>query len=497
MATAAQAQTTILFPTELIDIDEDRQRKDLGDLQPLADAISVRGLINAICIHEPGPDGRAKLVAGERRLRAIRDLLKWPQIEAKIYERLSRVEAELIELQENIQRRNLTWQEEALATERYHDLKSQELQQAVKGLRDPIPWTALGTANDLGKSEKHVRAIFRVAASLRQQDAEIMGATTLRGAINLLASRAERARAAATVRGLAIVGAPMLPPIVSAGASREENTKRALEAMFAPQPEEIADAPDLEDTTALEAALATAMEEERSDPFILAGDFLEWADAYAGPKFDLLHIDFPYGKGYAGSRTRRTGKATFAPRYADNPEVFWNLLAGFLDLQDNLAFPVAHALFWYDMPFYQPIIDLFAEAGWELVAPYPLVWTKGYLGVASDPDMRPRHCYETALLFQRGGRKLVRLDKDHFEYASRDPNKLHLNQKAYPMLRHFLSMLVDGNTAVLDPTCGSAMALRAAKDLGSPRVFGVELDASSAEMARYTMIKPEEELTND
>ena len=44
------------------------------------------------------------------------------------------------------------------------------------------------------------------------------------------------------------------------------------------------------------------------------------------------------------------------------------------------------------------------------------------------------------------------------------------------MLRHFLSMMVDENTLMLDPTAGSGASLRAADSLGAKHCFGLELD---------------------
>jgi len=57
------------------------------------------------------------------------------------------------------------------------------------------------------------------------------------------------------------------------------------------------------------------------------------------------------------------------------------------------------------------------------------------------------------------------------------------------MLRHFLQMLVDKNTTVLDPTCGSGSALAASLQLGSPRVLGVELDPENADVARHIVAR--------
>jgi hypothetical protein len=44
-----------------------------------------------------------------------------------------------------------------------------------------------------------------------------------------------------------------------------------------------------------------------------------------------------------------------------------------------------------------------------------------------------------------------------------------------PMLRHFFEMFVDEHTIMLDPTCGSGTALRAAEALKAKYVLGVEI----------------------
>jgi len=51
------------------------------------------------------------------------------------------------------------------------------------------------------------------------------------------------------------------------------------------------------------------------------------------------------------------------------------------------------------------------------------------------------------------------------------------------MLRHFMEMFVDENTTLLDPTCGSASALRAAESLGARHVLGLEKDEEYAKGA--------------
>ncbi|RPJ86300.1 MAG: hypothetical protein EHM18_06930, partial [Acidobacteria bacterium] len=234
----------------------------------------------------------------------------------------------------------------------------------------------------------------------------------------------------------------------------------------------------------LQANLIRELEADPASP-IITDSFLTWAEAYEGPKFDVLHVDFPYGMDYAGSNTRATGRAHIVPTYADSPDIMWELVEALLTWQDKLAYETAHMMFWFDMRFYQPLVDSFANSGWKLVQPHPLIWHKPYQGVASDTKRRPRHTYETALLLSRGDRKLCKLDQDVF--VGRNDEKLHMNQKPQDMLRHFLRMLVDRNTTVLDPTCGSGSALAAALQLGAPRVLGVELDAENADVARHVV----------
>jgi ParB-like chromosome segregation protein Spo0J/DNA modification methylase len=464
---------TVERPVASIIVDrESRQRTTLDkDIKALSEQIERAGLINPIVIHEDG-----RLIAGERRLEAHK-LLGYKNIRCSIFETMSENDAFLIELQENLARRQLCWQDEAKAVLDYHEMR-----------RKVIPmWTNRATSQDIGCSEERVRLYTTVAKLLG--DPDVAGCTTLQGAFNLLKGRAERAQAAAQNRGLQI--ASVLPEIISAG-TKDERTA-AVDAIISGVDITTLDTETTHDPFAILEAGKLAEEslianrEAADDDYspIITGDFLEWVQDYDGPKFDVLHIDFPYGKSYTGSNTRKTGKSHIAPRYADDPDIYWNLLEGLLQHIDKIAFPIAHIIFWFDMDYYAATRESFERADWKLVQPHPLVWAKPYEGVAADPRRRPRHCYETALLLQRGDRKITKLDQDFF--VGRTDEKLHINQKPVDMLKHFLSLVVDEHSAVLDPTCGSGSALAAAKDLRAARILGLELDPSNAEIARFVV----------
>lgn len=450
---------------------ETRQRRTLDkDIDALAEQIDRAGLINAIVIHSDG-----RLVAGERRLEAHKKLGR-QKIRCTIFESLAPHDAFLIELQENLARRQLNWQDEAKAVLDYHHMRKSKVPE----------WTLRASAMDIGCSEERVRLYTTVAKYLN--DPDVAGCQTMQGAFNLLRGRAERAQAAAQNRGLQIANAL---PDISAVATKEDRTAAVTSLISGGSLDDITITERdpfaiLEAGKVAEESLAAQQEIEADDYSpIITGDFLEWVADYDGPKFDVLHVDFPYGKGYSGSNTRKTGRAHVAPRYADDPDVHWALLEGLLEHQDKIAFPIAHILYWFDMDYYAAVRESFERSGWTLVQPHPFIWAKPYQGNAADPKRRPRHCYETCLLFSRGDRRLARLDQDFF--VGRTDEKLHINQKSMDMLKHLLSMFVDEHSAVLDPTCGSGSALAAARDIGAARILGLELDASNAEVARFVV----------
>lgn len=468
-----------LVEISTIQVPPDRQRKNARADEGLVNSIRERGLINPIILR----DGNT-LVAGERRLDAFKQL-QLTHVPARLFESLTPLGQHLLELDENLQREDLSWQDKTQAIAAYHALR----------VADFPAWTMQGTASDLGWSVNKISQTLIVAKHL--DDPDVAGAQTFTGAFNLINARADRAIAAATARGLIVADdlATSAVHALPADASREDKTAALLS--------DLGDDIDLvaNTTSALldkfdvaEAAVAALNESstlERTladDTRIQHGSFLEWAPDYTGAPFDVIHCDFPYGKNYAGSNTRRTGRATTVPTYADGADIYFALVDCFLEYQDRFVLPSAHCLFWFDMSHYCWTVEQFTAAGWRLTQPHPLIWTKNYQGVAADPQRRPRHCYETALLFSRGDRRIRKLDQDHFEERVSD-DKLHMSQKPLAMLRHFLQLVVDEHSAVLDPTCGSGSALAAAGLLGAPRLLGIELEESNVDIARFTLNK--------
>jgi ParB family chromosome partitioning protein len=95
-----------------------RIRRELGDIETLAESLKLFGQINPVVITP-----KNVLISGQRRLEAAR-ALGWRTINAVILEfpdALSKLE---YEVEENIQRRDFTPQEVAEATRRIYRLKN-------------------------------------------------------------------------------------------------------------------------------------------------------------------------------------------------------------------------------------------------------------------------------------------------------------------------------------------------------------------------------------
>tara|TARA_Y100000593_G_scaffold16888_1_gene33599 strand:- start:851 stop:2155 length:1305 start_codon:yes stop_codon:yes gene_type:complete len=135
---------TVLIDT--IQVGE-RFRVDYGDVESLAQSIKSEGLINPITI-----DTESNLLAGGRRLAACK-LLGKDSIEVNIFKIESEYELRIIELIENIQRKEMLWSEQANLVQRINTLMKKE---------DPA-WTQKQTAGLLNMSTGHISDQIMIA----------------------------------------------------------------------------------------------------------------------------------------------------------------------------------------------------------------------------------------------------------------------------------------------------------------------------------------------
>jgi ParB/RepB/Spo0J family partition protein len=388
-----------------------RQRTEI-DVSDIIESVKRRGVLTPICITESG-----KLIFGERRLTAAKQAGHKDILARIAPDHLSEHDLQLLELEENLMRKELPWQDKAKAMAKLYALAALPTVQAF--------------ADSIGYDRGFVSQMLDAAEEMSKGNERVINAPALRKAVNVISRQREREENNAVAEILDSIGtgseaAPILPP---------------------------------------------------DEMPILNVSFHEWAASYAGPKFNVLHCDFPYGVGLDDSDQLQVGGTAHAT-YDDSPDVFWALLHTLAEHKEKFLSHSCHMIFWHSMKreLYLPMLDFFRQRlpEWTF-EDYPLVWHKtDNRGIAPDVERRPRRIYETALFGWRGDRKLFKLGSN--AYGSPKEASAHPSTKPEPMLRYFLSMVVDANTRLLDPTCGSGTALRAAESLGAASVLGLEMD---------------------
>ncbi len=97
--------SSFVVPVDLIEVEE-QARKTFDDLEELAETIREHGQLQPILV-QTKPNGKYLLVGGERRLRAIRDVLMEKTIRATVEEKdLGSLDIRLKQLVENKQRKD-------------------------------------------------------------------------------------------------------------------------------------------------------------------------------------------------------------------------------------------------------------------------------------------------------------------------------------------------------------------------------------------------------
>lgn len=328
------------FPLEQIVINRElRQRRELVGITELAESIAGVGLINPILIRRSNND----LIAGERRLEACR-LLGWTHVTIQFDDEVDPAQLKLIELEENLKRVDLPWQDQCKAIEDYHNTRKSQ---------NP-DWSQDDTATALNKSRPEVTDKLNVAKELAAGNAKILAApkyTVARG----LVKRAEA----------------------------RKDDKALIE---------------------FNQSISATPEDKPADTIINA-DFCEWAKTYSGPKFNFIHCDFPYG---IGADTFNQGAASAHGGYDDSEDTYWKLIAALADNSSRLVSEQAHLVFWFSMWYYQETITRLEEAGWNVDPFPLVWHKSDNIGILPDPSRGPRRIYETALIASRGDRKIVR-----------------------------------------------------------------------------------------
>jgi ParB family chromosome partitioning protein len=163
----------------------ERIRKDLGDLEPLKQSMLEHGLLQSIGVRPtPEAQGFYQVIWGGRRFESAKQL-GWEEIECKIISCDEDYDLREKELEENIRRKDMTWQEQAMSLHEIHRLKVSR--NALIGEK----WGYRETGHLLGISLGNVSYALEVAKKLRAGDEEMAAAPNFTEALRILVRRKE------------------------------------------------------------------------------------------------------------------------------------------------------------------------------------------------------------------------------------------------------------------------------------------------------------------
>lgn len=463
-----------------VKIRPERQRKDLGDLESLkASILAVGTLINPIVIEQAGEDGLFYLIAGERRYTAWSQLhsegLIGDVIPATLFSSLDEPSRQLIELEENIKRKDLTWQEQVSAIVKLKELKAFE--------------TGTELAEYLGFHPSHINRMLAVW-DMRENE-KIWNAETLSSAYTVC--KRESARTLSTaVSDLSFIisnfngesNNDTISPISTPSPERKTTPHTGPSAApSTTKQDDHGGVPTLPNENR-----ATSSDERGSSCRIINDDFISWAKSYNGKPFNLIHLDFPYGINH--DRSRQGNTATFGT-YEDSEDIYKTLVDALLENQDHLISESAHCICWLSLRFLEWTKKRFAEAGWDCHL-QPFIWHKSdNKGILADTMCGMRNVGEYALLLNRGRRPVIKNISNIFPHPT--TKRFHASEKPLPVLEQLFSALCDEHSRVLDPTCGSGTSIQTALKFNAEEALGIELDADFAQKAQEWLLEAQRE----
>jgi len=374
-----------------------RIRHIFGDITALGVSIQRYGLINPICI-----DKDNNLIAGERRLRAAKGL-GWKKITVTRLEDLSDTTKKEIELEENIQRKALTWQEEIAAKLALHELKQQKDGKRMQKSGAP-GWGIRDTALVLDKSEGSISQSLQLARAIRQ-----------------------------------------FPAL-----AKEKNESTAFKKYKRMQ----------------EGFLRAELNRRRGKdvvPNVIHGDCIVETKKMKDGCFDMILADFPFGvdvKKSAGLGKR--GKEDIA--YDDSPYDAMELLRKASKELYRVLKDDRHAMFFFAMDNYTPVKKTLEEAGF-IVENMPLIWNKTSGSSAATGDNFPA-AYEPIFWCRKGRRKLNTTISNVLTYSRVPPKKKqHPNEKPVPLLVALIEACTFPSEVVYDPVAGGGSTLEASLEV--------------------------------
>lgn len=406
-----------------------RQRTDFDPeaVAGLAQSIEYKQLLHAPVLREE--NGQMVLVAGETRLRAIDNIrflggtfkynnavVPEGMIPYVTMGQLTELEAEEAELEENIKRKDLTWQENASAMSRLHSLRSRQAQAA--GRIHTVADTAMEVkGRSDGAYQESIRKDIIIAKHLH----------------NPLIAKAKDSNEAFKIL------------------KRQETTEK-----------------NVQQAAIIGKTYSSSVHELHNI------NCLQWMSTCTPEQFDVILTDPPYGMGADSFGDGGGGRlANNEHHYDDSYESWVALMRQWAPLSYRVAKSEAHAYVFCDIDNFPELKTIMKAAGWYVFRT-PFICTKPNSGRVPLPDQGPRRQWEMILYAIKGKKKTNAIYPDVITTMA-DPGLTHGAQKPVALYADLLKRSVNAGAVVLDSFAGSGTIFPAAQQFKCKAV-GLEMN---------------------
>lgn len=436
-----------------------RQRKEYHNIEAMSASLARFGLIHPIVI-----DQNNNLIAGGRRLAGAVNL-GWTEVEYTTREALDDISRKELELEENLQRSNITWVEEVRAIRDIHEIRKARHGDEGSNRTGGSVYTIQDTAEELERSKASAVTDIQLARALDEfpdiaDEATKAAAWKKYQRSKELQLRAEMARR-----------------------DRERHdTTDDRES----RPDERSDVRDEGDTNGAErpADQPDVRQQIRKVGFKGKGTIYH-ADSRdilrllveKHIRFDCICTDPPFALGMFKEGQSTTG-ARLAENeggmYDDDPHKVLEMLDLVMMYAGKLLKPDGHAYIFFHMTRYEEMY-LMIRKHFGTCEETPLIWAKNTPAIGN-PNETWVYSYEPCFWVNRGRVMVIPQAFNVLRYDTIPPTqKIHPTQKPAALLRHLISASCIAGETVLDPFAGSGSTLIAAAQVGCSFI-GIERD---------------------
>ena len=414
----------------------DRRRLDYGNLNELSQSIKEKGLISSLTLKRLSSDSYL-LLAGGRRFKAC-EQLGLESVPARIYSRdLTEIEIRGIELAENIDRKQLSFAEEARLCKEIDDLyRSIHGEKIAGGTGNESGWRQEDTANLMGFKKDKISKEIKIAK-----------------AIEMFPELANCKDKAEVLKRMSNLGNSII---------REEVSKKLIEkASLTP---------------------ADKIKTDLVNSYII-GDFFTHIKNIPDESVDFAEIDTPYGIDLTKNKASADNNAMQTDGYNEWPyDQFTINIDEVLSQVYRVLKKDAWMVFWFaPEPWFESIYTLIIKNNFACRR-MPGIWEKKGEDTAGNaqtlhPDIYLGNGYELFFYARKGNAILNKQGRSNiFTYKPVNPlSKIHPTERPVEMIQEICEVFCPPGGSVITPFAGSGNTILAANNTYR-KAFGYDLN---------------------